>query len=247
METLSARKDDLPSSSQTRRSPINSTIFDPEDNLGFNTVFRLFLHPETGKLRLEESISNSKQLKPMSEKYMSDVLEDSALFAKRVKTHSFNSANDFAPDIQHFDWRNSLTRPLSFLQTMKRKKNKADFLKNFSFTFEELLDFESRYRHFLYDHKIYESPNHQTDLSVLKTRKFHTAFIPHFAQSFSSKCQVFKAKSAKARRVLLDKYNIQAVDSQILRLMTLCDTEEIFWYLLNNQRDLILEFLGYFK
>ena len=247
METLSVRKEDLPSSSQTRTSPTQSGNYDLNDSPGFNTVFRLFLHQESGKLRLEESISNSKLLKRTPERFTGEVIEDSTLFSKRAKVQSFTSANDMALEIQNLEWRNLLTQPLSFLQIMKRKKNKADFLKNFSFTFEELLDFEGRYRHFLYDHKIYESHKHQTDLSVFNTRKFHSAFIPHFAQSFSNKCPVFKAKAAKAKKLLVEKYNIQATDSQILRLMTLCDTEDIFWYLLSSQRDLIAEFLGFFK
>jgi hypothetical protein len=242
METLSARKDDLPSSSQTRRSPLESACSHQDEDPGFNTVFRLYLHSESGKLRLEESISNFKLLKPFSDRYMNNLLEDSISLTKRAKSNAFDSPTQFIPGSQCFNLRYSLTRPLSFLDTMKRKKNKTDFLKNFAFAFEELMEFEGRFRHFIYDHKIYEGLQHQTDLTVLTARKFRTALTPHFAQSFSQKCPVFKAKSAKARRILMDKYNLQATDSQILRLMTLCDGEDIFWYLLSYQREVVMDF-----
>jgi hypothetical protein len=230
-------------SSEARPAPFNSSAC-TQDATPKPATFKLFLKPSTGQILLEESANENNINISISLRDFRDLNDQSFRKRKRVKVGTTESPEEKTCDTPTLDHQNSLTRPWSFLQVIKRKKNKAEFLKNYAFTFEELFEFESKYRHLLYDSKIYTSPDCQADLGVLKSRRFKSHIPQSFCQTFNTKSSDFKVKCAETRKILAQRFSLSTSDSHILRLMSLCPSEEIYWYILETEDLLLKEYFG---
>lgn len=229
--------------SDTKQTPFNSVIR-PQEASTKSTAFKLFLKPSTGQIRLEESLNQNNINISLTLRDFRELTDEPFRKRKRIMVDSTVSPDEKTCDTPTLDHQNSLTRPWSFLQVIKRKKNKSEFLKNYAFTFEELFEFESKYRHYLFDSKIHNSPDCQADLRVLGNKKFRSYIPGSFSQGFSSHDPVFKMKCAETRSILAKRLSIKPSDSQILRLMSLCPSEEMYWFVLETEDTLIREFFG---
>jgi len=209
-----------------------------------STAFKLFLKPSAGQIRLEESLNENNINISLSLRDFRELTDTHFTKRKRIKTDKCISPEEKTCDTPTLDHQNSLTRPWSFLQVIRRKKKNSQFLKQYAFTFEELFEFESKYRHFLFDSKINTGPDSQADLGVLQKRKFRSYLSPSFSLDFNVRNSTFQTKCSQTRELLAERLSVKPSDSQILRLMSLCPSEEMYWYILKNENAIIREFFG---
>ena len=136
-----------------------------------------------------------------------------------------------------------VARPTTFLQALRRKKNKEDFLQNYAFGYEELILFEKIHKESLFDSRINGDGQNQVDLSLLDRKPVVFYRAEHFSQAFNSFNPAFHLKCSTARTIIRENFRKVITNSQILDIMSKCESEEVFWHIINHEKCLLANYL----
>ena len=102
--------------------------------------------------------------------------------------------------------------------------------------------FESLYGEVLFDNTIDLSDSRQADLNLLEQRRFRSYRNAGSGTSGERASEQFRNRMRTARLLVTQTGELTVSDSQLLRLMTLCQTEKNLFELLTSRRDLLLNF-----
>ena len=110
-------------------------------------------------------------------------------------------------------------------------------------TEEEMTRFEAKYGEVVFDNTIDHHISRQADLNLLTHRPFHS-----YRNANSGFCgdRPFGEISSTihlGRQMIERSGGLTVTESQLMRLMTLCQTEKVFFEILKSRKDVLVNFL----